>query len=273
MKKRAQVVKRYMAWYDLHWGFEADSDLPQPHQELSPIHNEACLNAALRFADEFKPDYMIFGGDMLDGKALSHWNRHKPLLTENLRIGSDMKGFKRNVLRPLERLLKPTAQKIYLPGNHERFWIDLAQELPGIADLLDLREILQLGEHGWEWHRLGATYKLGKVYFTHGDVALRSGGKHAAKRLVEQYHRSVRAGHVHTAQQYMENTAVDASDFHDGKIVPCMCSRAPLFMKQAPNAWVNGLLVGYLTEDGGFWDEIKLFVNGAFMHEGRIIRG
>lgn len=268
-----------MAWFDLHWGFENKDDFPQPNAPVEAIHNVACLNAAMKLAEQFQPTVFIAGGDWIDGKAISHWNLKKPLRTENLRIGQDLEGLKKQVIDPLSRSILPRkCEKVWIPGNHERFFMDAAEAAPGMSDLLDYRKIIGLEKTGWNVLKHGGMYRLngdGKVYFCHGDIPLGKIGSEgaAAKKLVSRYHRSVRCGHLHTAQQYLEQTAIDQPDYHDGKIVPCMATRAPLFTKGNPNNWVNGILVGYAMDDGTFWDQILLFIDGSFMWEGRRISG
>ena len=75
--------KRFIATYDLHYGFERKGG----HKVA--LHDAKAWEAVLQFGRDFKPDTWIMGGDMLDCGVISHHNKGKPGRTEGLRLVSD----------------------------------------------------------------------------------------------------------------------------------------------------------------------------------------
>lgn len=89
------------------------------------------------------------------------------------------------------------------------------------------------------------------------------------KTLVMAYRRNIRAGHLHTYSAAIEQTAVDAKDYHSGIIVPCLSTRAPFYAKNNPNQFINGFLSGYINDDGSFHDSVVIVNRNRFVVGGK----
>src|ERR1035441_9120098 len=61
------------------------------------------------------------GGDALDLSCVSHWNANLPGNKRKGELKSDLDGFDKEILRPIEALLPRGCEKVFLTGNHERF--------------------------------------------------------------------------------------------------------------------------------------------------------
>jgi hypothetical protein len=251
-------MKRFVALYDLHYGFERKGG------HRTPLHDLKALNVVMKFIKDFKPHVVILGGDMLDCAAISHHTKHKPGQTEGLRIRDDAQELSTLLIRPLERLL-PKSKLVYIEGNHEKWLDDLVVDIPGLEGLIDPRTVLRLGRR-WQWIPQGGAYKLGKLVFIHGDQV--SGGEHAAKAATVAYEANVRFGHFHTHQTYTKTAAVDANG-HTGVCVPCLCKKGPGYGGRRPNRWIQGFQWGYVGS-GIFNDYTTVIINGKAYIGGKL---
>jgi metallophosphoesterase superfamily enzyme len=250
-------VKKFVALFDLHYGYERRSG------HKIPLHDEAAIDATLQFVSDFKPDTIIIGGDGLDCGAISHHNHDKPGKTEELRLYDDGELFRTNVLSELE---KTRANLVYIEGNHEDWINDFTDATPGIKRLISLRTILSLDDR-WNIIDQGGYFNLGKLTFVHGDQF--SGGEYVAKAAVIAYERNIRFGHFHTYQAYTKTSAIDINIGRTGVAVPCLCRKNPRYGESKPNRWVQGFNYGYVSGNGNFNDYFPIIVNGSFMAEGK----
>lgn len=251
-------IRKFVAIYDVHYGYERDSS-----RHKRPIHDAKAMSVALQFTKDFKPTDIILGGDILDCGCISHHNQHKPGRTEDLRLRSDAKELRHTFLDFVEQYKTLT----YITGNHEAWLTDFVDENPALEGIVDLRSILQLGNK-WKIIPQGEAYNLGKLTFIHGDQ-FKGGGDHVAKAAVIAYERSVRLGHFHTLQLYTKTGALDIKQGKTGMVVPCLSSKAPMWVKGAPNKWCQGFLYGYVRRDGSFNDYPVVIVNGKAIINGK----
>ena len=88
-------VKTYIVLADIHY--------PKIHKPT--------LSAVLDFLDKNKVDGLVYQGDQLDAENISHHTKGKPLY--RLRNGylNDIKGFERDVLLPVEKLLTKATER------------------------------------------------------------------------------------------------------------------------------------------------------------------
>lgn len=226
------------------------------------------MGVALQFVETFQPDHIILGGDMLDcGCISSHRKREGSGRTEGLRLLSDAKELRRKFLDRLEDSPN-TWQFIYIIGNHEDWLSRLVDQDPGLEGIVDLRSILSLDSR-WKIIPQGESTSLGKLTFIHGDQ-FKGGGDHVAKAAVLAYeHGSIRLGHFHTLQTYTKTCALDIKQGRTGMVVPCLSTKAPRWVKGAPNKWCQGFLYGYVRRDGTFNDYPVVIVNGRAIIEGK----
>jgi len=257
------MLKKFVALYDVHYGYERDS-----YRHKKPMHDERAMNVALQFVSDFKPDHIVLGGDILDCGAISHHNRKKPGQVDGLRVLEDARELQSKFIKELEK--QENAKKSYITGNHEDWLNDLVDEMPGLEGLVDLRTVLQL-DKDWDLKPQGGHVNLGKLTFIHGDQL--RGGEYAAKAAVVAYERSIRFGHFHTYQVYTKTSALDIKQGRTGVIVPCLCSKDPKYGEGAPNRWVQGLNYGYIHHDGSYSDYVAIIVNGKTVINGKVYRG
>src|SRR3990167_7924178 len=155
--------QRFLALFDLHWGYTH-----RPGRHLGPLHDLKAIKVALAFAKDWKPDVVILGGDILDAGPICHHLKGKQHSLEGLRLLRDVTELRTHVLAPLEAL--KAKKLVYICGNHERFLTDLLEDVPGLEGIVSVDSLLKLSEHQWGVIPQGGHFKLGKLWFLHGDT-------------------------------------------------------------------------------------------------------
>lgn len=253
---------RFAFLTDLHYGYERRGG------HKVPLHDPRAFGAAMGFLQDFKPEVLILGGDVLDCAVVSHHNHGKPGRTEGMRLVADAAECREKVIKPLERL--GAKQRVFITGNHEDWLNDLTDDQPGLTGLVDLDTLLGLDK--WKVLPQGGYFNLGKLTFIHGDQL--GGGEHIAKAAVIAYERSVRFGHHHTFQVYTKTSSLDTKLGRTGIAVPCLCHRDPGYAGKRPNRWVQGLNWGHVESDGTYADYVSVITNGRLVGPtGKVYRG
>ena len=254
------ALKKFIATWDLHWGYERSNG------HKTALHDLKAWRAVVAFAEDFKPDTWVVGGDFLDCGAISHHNKGKSRPVEGFRLLQDAEECVEAAIRPIYSL---ADECVYIGGNHERWIEDLLDENPGLEGIVDIKKLLSL-DH-WKVIPQGGHFNLGKLTFIHGDQI--SGGEHVAKSAVLSYERSVRFGHFHTYQTYTKNSALEYKYAKTGIAVPCLCTKTPKYGKGKPNKWVQGFNYGYIADDGNYNDYVVVIVDGKCVVNGKVYKG
>lgn len=223
------------------------------------------LDPIFRFIEDFKPDVIILGGDICEWGSVSHWvadqSRHLDFGT----IKSEYEAMGEVVLRPISRVAVH-ASKIYLTGNHED-WIRKACDAnPNLRGFAELKRNIK----GWKILPYNVPYKAGpNLVYIHGTYE----NKYHSNKTAEAYvGKSVIYGHVHSMQLYSNVSPVDSKHFYQAQSVGCLCHLNPSFMKNKPNAWVNGFNYTYLNDDGTFHPFSVIIVKNKFWAEGKLYK-
>jgi len=92
-------------------------------------------------------------GDALDLSCVSHWGyRDLPGTKRKGELKSDLDGFDKQILQPLEALLPRGCEKVFLTGNHERMPDqDLTESMPELDGMIDFKRYLHLTERGFNF--------------------------------------------------------------------------------------------------------------------------
>jgi hypothetical protein len=256
-------MKKFLALFDLHFGFE--NGRIGTSKVVRATHNISLINVVKKFAKDFSPDILILGGDQLNCGPVSHWHKGRPKLTEGFRLKEELDLLDKHILTPFDKI----ERKIWIDGNHERFIQDYLEENPALEGLIEPAEYLKLEKRGWECHEVGAIIKLGKLYFTHGDVILGKGSYvNPAQHLLNQTRVNIRCGHLHTLYAATDFNPIRGNDYHTAIVVPCMCATNCFYMKNKPSRILNGFLYGYIYPNGNFNDYIVITNNNSFVVNG-----
>ena len=256
-------MKKFIFATDLHYGFE------RKNKHKYPLHDMKALGSMLAFAEDFKPDIFMWGGDAFDCNSIAHHNNGKPGATEGMKLIEDAAEGRKVFIDPVEKLMKPGSKLVYITGNHERFLADLTDKIPALEGLLDIKSLLRLDT--WNVIPQGGAYNIGKLTFVHGDQI--SGGEQVAKAAVINYERSIRFGHFHTYQVFAKSSALDYKNAKTGVAVPCLCGKNPKYSKGAPNKWVQGYCYGYVEPNGNYSDSVVVILDGKSIVNGKVYKG
>lgn len=248
-----------MGLWDIHWGFE------RRNRHKVPIHDQRTLSAVLGFAKDFKPNILVWGGDILDCGAISHHNRKKRLAVEDLRLAEDAVGLAAYMASLRAAAGGSDLQEYYLLGNHEDWLKDVIEEYPALEGILGVRQLLNLPP-SVQLIDQGGSLQLGKLVFLHGDQL--KGGDYVAKRNGEIYAKNIRFGHYHTYQVATRCSPLDQDDVHTAVSVPCLCRRDLAYGEGAPNKWAQGFLWGYLGPKT-FTDQVTVITKRGFTALGK----
>jgi UDP-2,3-diacylglucosamine pyrophosphatase LpxH len=121
-----------------------------------PQYDQKTFRAILSFIRQNRVDGLLLGGDALDLGCVSHWNKDLPGNKRRGELKSDLDGFEKEILQPLEALLPRGCEKIFLTGNHERMLDqDLTESMPELDGMLDFKQYLRLAERGFKVIPLG----------------------------------------------------------------------------------------------------------------------
>jgi hypothetical protein len=105
-----------------------------------PQYDKKTFRAILSFLGKNKVHGLLLGGDALDLGCVSHSNKDPPGTKRKAELKSDLDGFDKEILHPIEALLPQGCKKVFLTGNHERFLEqDISESMPELDGLLDFK--------------------------------------------------------------------------------------------------------------------------------------
>jgi hypothetical protein len=245
-------IKTYVLSYDLHY----------------PEHDPAAWACVLDYVRQNQIDGFIFGGDQLDLSCISHHNADKPLYRPKGALKSNLDGFVRDILDPIDDALGPKADKRFLMGNHEAWLTEqLSETNPELDGMLDLPSLLDLEDRGYEVIPQGGFTRVGKLVVIHGDTV--GGGIHSAKKAADLYSgSSVVMGHHHTLQVFSKQSPVAQTDRWSATVLPCLCNLAPRYGRNRANAWLTGFGIVEVRSDGSFNLHPVVISNGQCSYGG-----
>jgi len=231
------------------------------------VHSEPkYVRAILPFIREFRPDFLIIGGDFVDLETISRFNKHRRGL-----IGIDkcLKDIKaeiatcNSILDEIDVAAGEDCRKVLILGNHEERLDKFYCEYPQYHDEgVEIQSELMLQKRGYKVVGHGGFYKLGKLYFIHGEGY---GGDHYTKSISLRCRRNIRTFHHHTNQTYTITSPLDSGDICEVKSIGCMCDRAPSYLRGTTNRWINSFGCGYVKSNGDFQDYVVNIVGMSFI--------
>lgn len=173
-----------------------------------PFHDKKLLECWLDQLRDVPWDGVDIVGDFLDCYTLSRFDNN-PQRRDNFQQEVD-EG--RKLLEDI-RERAPKADIRYSEGNHEdRLRKVLWGKCPALAHLrnLNLPDILGLEALDIRWHSTQDPYKIGNLWYTHGDL-LRSNAGMSARAKSEAISGSVLVGHTHR-QGWSPKTTWEGTD-------------------------------------------------------------
>lgn len=222
-----------------------------------PYHHKKALEIALYLIEEFEPDIIYLGGDIIDFYAVASW------LTDPTQRRLDYELDEvRKFLRNLRKKFKK-SKIIYHEGNHEERIIKyIFKKAPELAPLLSfqlhLPTLLDLDKH--EIQYVNSIQKIGKLYHLHGHERRFAGQVvHIALNILRWLQRPFVCGHFHRFNSFIQREV-------DGSLKGGFVSGTFLDLKRMPTPYekVDTNQYGFLQisydEDGYFFVEPIIFL-------------
>lgn len=234
-----------------------------------PWHNKQMFQALYRYLKKEKIELqgLILGGDILDLNSLSSHDKGKIAIP-----GVTLDWEYRETNKFLDELdslkFTKTATKDYLRGNHEDRYRRVMQandESKYGSALQSPEDGLNLKKRGYniytDWKNdvisLGPNLDIG-----HGEFL----STHSAKKTIDTYRKSMMYWHTHRFQIYIEGMVGGFNMGFGGDI------NAPIFgfaTRAMKNSWINSLTLVHLDEEGFYYIQPMIFINGKFIVNGR----
>jgi hypothetical protein len=240
----------------------ADLHFPKVHRPT--------WRALLSFLSQNTVSGFVFLGDQFDNQDISHHTKGKPGLRRRGRFHLDEVEFDAQILKPLEALLPKTCRRWWIEGNHDNWSLELGEEQPELEGKLYRPDNLRLVDRGWNVIALGKTFRVGKLWYGHGETL--SGQAHA-KKAVETFCRNLVYAHFHAPQSFTKVLPQDQSQKWQAQCLPILGQTNPRYLEGKPNSWVNGIgIVEYY--DRGFFNLYSVVASdGVFAYGGKVYRG
>jgi predicted phosphodiesterase len=235
---------------------------------LNDVHvpDNIPLDGVMAFVESFKPDHVILNGDILDLACFSAWERGTPRRARQMPYPADEYGIaNERFFAPLRRASGKAAITYHL-GNHEHRAERAIDAYPEGQGYWEVHRNVQGVDQYVENRRV---FSLGKLWLTHGDLIDAGNSQTAARRLLNQFRRSMRVGHWHTLEEVSHTSPIDIADRHTVRVCGTLQKFDPDYMKHRPHAWIYGFTYGFVEPGGTFWDSTVRINNGRFYAEGK----
>lgn len=200
----------------------------------APYHDPAAIQLAQTITRAIKPDVMFFGGDISDCYAVSDFDRD-PQRVVRFQDELDAAG------EVMDGFMQYAKSGLFLPGNHERRWERYINRHPEISSLRDatMVRLLKLKERGIGALKHGQDFRIGDLYYLHGDENA-GGSVFPARNFYLREQGNVIFGHYHKAQVFY-NRLKDGTT-HGSFANPCLCLLKQEYTK-GTTQWQQGLSV------------------------------
>lgn len=230
-----------------------------------PFHDKKANNAVKEFIREQQPDYLIYGGDIVDFYSVSRFDKdpeRKFGLQDELTQGIIyMTGMNEAA---------GDAKKYFLEGNHEnriRKYLSKNPELAGL-DALSVEALLNLKQLGISFVPYDKGLLLHDFLFKHGTRV----NMHTAKAEVDLENISGMSGHIHRIQTYGKT---DRHGHHVWHTVGHLSDveQVDYMNQQVPN-WQQGFGVVEFNSRNNTYEATQVEVrNGKFQFQGKVYKG
>jgi hypothetical protein len=222
------------------WVLAFDIHYPKVHKPT--------FNAMLDFLDKNKVVGFAFGGDQHDNAEISHHNKRRIIFRETGSYKKNTEGFERDILGPIESRTKE-ARRVWIDGNHEHWERQLVEANPELEGTIERNLLYNLQGGSWEYYETGTGFDIGKLHVVHGETLK---GTNHAKNAVDTFAQSVAYGHFHTIQSFTKVLPQAKQDKWTGFACPALCETNPVYLRNAPHAWINGFTIVEVAENGNF---------------------
>ncbi len=230
-----------------------------------PFVDKAAWALMLRAANAIQPDVIVVLGDFGDCYSISDHDK-SPDRVSDFATEVDATRLARRQLDDIG-----AGRKIFVEGNHEhRLRRFLCKSAPALFRMMNIKDLYQLPENGWEFVEYKEYTKLGKINLTHDTGGA---GQNAHRQSMDKFQGSVAQGHTHR----MEYTVLGSADGTPqvGTMFGTLADIDQVdYMHKiaARRYWATGFGVGILESDGVCHINPVPIVNGRCCVFGRVVR-
>ncbi len=232
-----------------------------------PGHDASLVKGITQMMKENKDKIqgLMLIGDFLDMNSLSGHDINKFTALPGLTLSSEYAAGNR-VLDMLTDHLKPSADRVYLYGNHEDRWNRyMADMQKAKTPLQSPAEALNLESRGFNvfthWEQDFIT--LGKhLDLMHGQYF----NVHSAKKHIDTYRGSIMYAHTHRIQTYIEGSTGGFNIGWGGDISSPLFNYMPRGTKKQ---WMNGFAVVTIDNNGEYYVTQVYHHSGKFRYNGK----
>lgn len=224
-----------------------------------PYHDRGALKVCFDYLITFKPEFIIFNGDIIDFHGVSSFERdpRKKNIAQEIEMTKDFLYSVKDAF--------PKAKIIFKAGNHEerydRYILLRAPELFHLENVR-LKNVLDLEKMGIQYidRKEIITYRELNIIHGHEYRFSISNPVNPARGIFLRTHKSTIAGHFHQASEHTEPT-ID-NDIITCWSMGCLCHLNPEYMPL--NKWSHGFAT--IEPEGKLWrvENRKIF-NGKLL--------
>ncbi len=219
----------------------------------APYHVPKSLDAFLNFGAVYSPDILVLLGDLLDCYSVSYWRKDPG----RLKFPDELE----KALEVLELIDSafPDSEKVLIAGNHEnRLPSYISANAPALSGLksLELTELLQLDERGWQFvdniallNIMELPFNIGNLYFLHGhELKVTMNSVNIPRNYFYKTLVPLCVAHHHTTQEFRPKR-LDHS-YAGAFSIGCLCQLSADF--QPVTNWNYGFATAEFDADGDF---------------------
>lgn len=232
-----------------------------------PYEDKKTLKAVEKFMADYKFDYYINLGDLIDFDYISKYNEANKRGNEGKRIRKDYETANKLLDRhqAIIRSNNKHAKFILLEGNHDQRIERFIDKEPVTEGYFEMEHGLNLKKRGFQWYRENEVFKLGKVRFIHGKYT----SKNHAFKHVDNYGFNIVYGHLHDVQCYSKIQYGDDSTIV-GQSIGCLCRYDQKYLKGNPTNWVQSFGIFEFFPDGAFTYNVVRIIKNKFIYNGKV---
>ena len=242
-------MKRWLIIPDLHWDARED------------FHPSYLLTK--KFAKDFKPDGVLFLGDLFDFAYISSFNKDllktisgKTFMADYY-LGNEELDFWQGITK---------GPVIIRQGNHDRRVDIVVDKTPMLEGMIEVERKLYYKERNIEYFKeVDNPTKLGKAYFIHGWYT----NQNHAKKHLQAMAGNIIYGHTHAVQTYTIILPAYKEEISAWSI-GCLTGKSPDWMKGRPSSWSNAFGIFYLKDNGNFNFYVVRIIDNQFIWNGRL---
>lgn len=237
---------------------------------ISDIHlpDNIPLEPVFNYIRDFKPDTIILGGDIVDGKGMHGVEQMKASDIDVSNYYRDVQLLKIFIAELLAA--SPKAHLVYLEGNHEERYKRAAKKYPKtFPNVFNFQRDIGLSRLAWiDYGDYNSHFVMGDTFFIHGNIWPDLHAKAYALRYTPF---KVVYGHLHHFQAYTTHKATLDMSPRYAVTAGCLTKLAPDWKKGESHQWVNGFISG-IFDGKRFIPTIHMIENGMFNVGGKVYK-